>query len=427
MKKCVSMLLLGVFIFGLALSAAAEDVELRIAWWGSQNRHDRTIKVIELFEKEHPGIKVVYEPSSWPDHWTKLSTQAAGGNLPDVMQQDYSYLQEWVGRGLIMPLDDLVADGSLNFADVSDAALAGGRIDGKLYGVNLGTNSLGWVIDLDAFEKAGIDVPADNWTWADYEKVMMDLHDKLGIWGSTPINHFELAWKATYLALDEWVYSEDGKSFGYDNDQPLIDIFNMMIRLQDAGVIPTREQEIGQEAGTGLEDSPLVIGKSATTWIWSNQLVATWTAAGEDRRFKMIHLPRHDADGVASNYVKPSMFFAVPEQAKHPKEAAMFIDFFTNSVEANKILMAERGVPVSAKVADALKDMLTPAQRESFEYMGRVAQDSCPLPPSDPAGQNNFINNVYFPEFVDPVLTGSLSVEEGVKVLREYGEAALSE
>ncbi len=427
MKKCVSLLLLGVFMLGLALSAAAENVELRIAWWGSQNRHDRTIQVIDLFQKEHPDITVVYEPSSWPDHWTKMSTQAAGGNLPDIMQQDYAYLQEWVGRDLIMPLDDFVADGTLNFADVSDAALAGGKIDGKLYGINLGTNSLGWVIDLDAFEKAGIDVPAQNWTWADFEKIAVDLHNKLGIWGSTPINNFELAWKSNYLGLGEWVYSADGKSFGYDNDQPLIDFFNMILRLQDAGVIPTREQEIGQEAGTGLEDSPLVVGKSSTTWIWSNQLVATWNAAGADRRFKMIHLPRQTADGPASNYVKPSMFFAVPVQAKHPKEAAMFIDFFTNSIEANKILMAERGVPVSAKVADALKELLTAPERETFEYMGRVAQDSCPLPAPDPAGQNNFINNVYFPEFVDPVLAGDMPVEEGVKILRELGEATLSE
>jgi multiple sugar transport system substrate-binding protein len=34
-----------------------ETVELRIAWWGSQNRHDRTIAAIELYEKENPGSR----------------------------------------------------------------------------------------------------------------------------------------------------------------------------------------------------------------------------------------------------------------------------------------------------------------------------------------------------------------------------------
>ena len=73
-------------------AAAGEKVELRVAWWGSQDRHDRTIKAIELFEQMHPEIDVVYEFSGWDDHWTKMATQAAGNNLPDVMQQDYTQI-----------------------------------------------------------------------------------------------------------------------------------------------------------------------------------------------------------------------------------------------------------------------------------------------------------------------------------------------
>jgi ABC-type glycerol-3-phosphate transport system substrate-binding protein len=33
------------------------NVELRFAWWGSQDRHDRTIKAIQLFEQKNPGYK----------------------------------------------------------------------------------------------------------------------------------------------------------------------------------------------------------------------------------------------------------------------------------------------------------------------------------------------------------------------------------
>ena len=79
-----------------ASEGSGDQTELRIAWWGSQNRHDRTIAVIELFEELHPEIDVVYEFSGWEDHWTKMATQAAGGNLPDIMQQDYARLEEWV-------------------------------------------------------------------------------------------------------------------------------------------------------------------------------------------------------------------------------------------------------------------------------------------------------------------------------------------
>ena len=81
--------------------ASDEPIELRIAWWGSQSRHDRTIAVIEMFEELHPNIDIVYEFSGWDDHWVKMATQAAGGNMPDIMQQDYARIEEWNDRGLL--------------------------------------------------------------------------------------------------------------------------------------------------------------------------------------------------------------------------------------------------------------------------------------------------------------------------------------
>ena len=73
---------------------------MRIAWWGSQDRHDRTIKVIELYQKKNPNVKIAYEFASFNDHLTKMTTQAAGNSLPDIMQQDYAWIAEWAGRGL---------------------------------------------------------------------------------------------------------------------------------------------------------------------------------------------------------------------------------------------------------------------------------------------------------------------------------------
>ncbi|MCB0133456.1 MAG: extracellular solute-binding protein, partial [Caldilineaceae bacterium] len=218
-----------------APAAGDEQIELRVAWWGSQNRHDRTIKAIELFEEAYPNIDVIYEFSGWDDHWTKMATQAAGGNLPDVMQQDYARLEEWVDRGLMMPLDDYVDDGTLNFADVSEGELAGGRVDGVLYAVNLGTNSQAVLIDLDAFAEAGIDVPAQDWSWEDLEQISTELHDTLDIWGMGPSLNGEQFWKSLYLGHGEWSYNNEGTALGYEDDQIFIDYLHMLLRMQDAG------------------------------------------------------------------------------------------------------------------------------------------------------------------------------------------------
>ncbi|MFZ1768942.1 MAG: sugar ABC transporter substrate-binding protein, partial [Caldilinea sp.] len=395
--------------------------ELRVAWWGSQNRHDRTIAAIELFEQLHPEIKVVYEFSGWDDHWTKMTTQAAGGNLPDVMQQDYARLEEWVSRGLLMPLDAYVADGTLNFDNVSESALAGGIIDGQLYGVNLGTNSMVIVIDADKLAAAGLEAPSPDWTFADFEQLATQLHENLGVYGFTGGLSNEQLWKNLYLSLGEWIYNEDGSALGYADDQPLIDYLSMVKRMQDTGVIPTREMEVA-EAGSSVEDNYIVSGDAAMTYVWSNQLVALSAAAGEGRNFLLVPMPRPEG-GASTNYLKPSMFFSITSQAKNPDAAAMFIDFFTNDIEANKILMAERGVPVSSAVREALQPELDVAQQQIFNYIADIESSVSPIPPPDVAGHANVMNNVYWPLVMDPFFYGQQSLEDTVRILREQADA----
>lgn len=404
-----------------------EPVELRMAWWGSQNRHTRTIGVIKLFEQKYPWITIKYEPAGWNDHWTKLTTQAAGGNLPDIIQQDYARLSEWVGNDLLLPLDEYVESGIIDFSNVNDVALDGGRIDGQLYAVNIGINSQAILVDVDAFAEAGVGLPAQDWTWDDFEAICMEYHEKTGEWCIGAEMNNEQMWKSLYLGYDQWAFSTDGTSLGYDDDQPIIDYMNMLLRLQEAGAMPTREEEIAQFQNQGVETRSIVTGDAAMENIWSNQIVAVWTAAGPDRSFVMNHLPR-PADGCcSSNYVKPSQFLSVTAHSEHPEEAAMFIDFFTNSIEANEILMAERGVPVSSVVADALKPLISPAQREMFDYMARVQGDSMPVPPPDPSKAAELRDNIYFPEFVDPVLYGLITAEEGAATLREMATDLLAQ
>jgi multiple sugar transport system substrate-binding protein len=404
---------------------SGEKIELRVAWWGSQDRHDRTIAAIEQFEALHPNIDVVYEFAGWADYWTLMTTQAAGGNLPDVMQQDYARLEEWFSRGLLSPLDDFVADGTLNFANVAESALAGGRIDGALYAVNLGTNSMMVVIDADKLAEAGMEAPSPEWTFAEFEQFATELHDKLGIYGISGALSNEQLWKNTYLSLGEWVYNEDGSALGYEDDQPYIDYLNMVKRLQDAGVTQTREQELAQ-AGGSVETDLIVTGQSAATYFWSNQIVAASNAAGEGRNFILMPMPRPEG-GASANYLKPSQFFSLTSQAKHPQEAAMFIDFITNDIEANKVLMAERGVPISSEVRAALEPLLNTPQKLMFDYITSIESTASPIPPADVAGHANLINNVYWPLALDPFLFGQQSVEDAVRILREEGDIVLAE
>lgn len=426
LRKVFALTLVLIFVSSsVPVFAQEETVELRIAWWGSQNRHDRTIAVIEMFMEEHPNINVIYDFAGWDDYWVRMSTQAAGEELPDIMQQDYARVNEWVSRDLLLPLDEFIEDGTIDTSNIAEASLAGGRVDGVLFALNLGNNAQTFVLDVDAFEAAGLDLPGPQWTWAEFEEIANQLHEALGIWAiGGGLSNYEL-WKDLYMGCcDQWSYSADGTALGYTDDQPLIDYFNMLLRLQESGAMITREEEVAEFTGAGIEDNPLVTGRAAIGFMWSNQIVAVWTAAGEERNFKMWFLPRPDG-GYAENYIKPSMFWSITKSSAHPKEAAMFIDYFTNSVEANEVLMAERGVPISGAVREALIPSLGPAQVEMFDYLSRIEEDVMPIRPPDPPGHADIINNVYWTLFVDPVLYGQIPVEEGVAILRQEATAIL--
>ena len=404
---------------------AQTPITLRVMWWGSKSRHDRTIKVLEMYQSQNPGIKFTYEFAGFNDYWTRLATQAAGGNLPDIIQQDYARLAEWEANRLMVPLDDFVKDGTINLARVPKLSIDGGRINGKLYAINLGNNSQSILLDVDAFKRAGIPLPDQKWTWQDFEQIAMTIHQKLGVFGAGYGLSDQQIWKCVYIARGQWVFSPDGRSITVKDDAPFVEHLKMLLRLQKAGALPTRQQEIS-EYHDNVEAEPIVQGKAAMGYQWSNQVVAEAVAGGKGRNYKVTHLPR-PKDARASNYLKPSQFFSITTHSKHPKESAAFIDYFTNSVEANRVLLAERGVPIAPKIQEALKPLLQPIELEMFRYVARVQTDSSPLPPPDPQAFGAFQNNVFDPLVRDAVLLGKITPEEGAKVLRAEGDKALAQ
>src|SRR5689334_2118603 len=112
---------------GLALAAAgtgparAQDKRLRMYWWGGKDRADRTLKVNELY-KARFGTQIDGETLGWGDYWSKLATQVAGRNVPDVLQMDYRYIFEYARRDVLLPLDPFMPK-TLDIADFGKDAI----------------------------------------------------------------------------------------------------------------------------------------------------------------------------------------------------------------------------------------------------------------------------------------------------------------
>ncbi len=100
-----------------------------------------------------------------------------------------------------------------------------------------------------------------------------------------------------YLSKGQWVFSADGKSLGYTDDEPWTDHFDMLLRLQATlGAIPQlHEEPMGSNMATVAHRHQEVRPWST---VHSNQLVGLWTAAANGQRrawtanFKLYPLPK---------------------------------------------------------------------------------------------------------------------------------------
>lgn len=123
-------------------------------------------------------------------------------------------------------------------------------------------------------------------------------------------------------------------------------------------------------------------------------------------------------------FLKPGMFFSIAESSKHKDEAAKFISFFVNDLEANKVLKGERGVPVSAKVKEQMSPFIEPALAQVFEYIDWVEKNSSPIDPPDPVGAAEVTSVLR--ELYDLLLFSKITPEKAAEQFRREAELILA-
>jgi multiple sugar transport system substrate-binding protein len=351
---------------------AASDtnkVDLRMTWWGSQVRHDATLKVIELFEKKHPNIKISGEFLGSEGYWDKLNTQIAGGNPPDLIQLGNNY-PDYVARNAILDLNPYL-NKEINVADFEKATVDSGVMDGKLYGIVLGTNAFGVAYNTELIKKSGLQPPTGNWTWDDFGKYAQDVSKSLGKGYYGAVDESKLSLYLNYKARqnNKTLY-KDGK-MGLGTEE-LTSWLTTWEQYRKSGSVPPAE--ITSAYTEQPENSSFVEGKTAMHLIWSNQINAYQKAMKDEIH---IVLPPNGGQGAAQGlWLQPSQFMSVSAKSKHPKEAAMFINFMVNDPEAAMVLGSERGVPGSSKIREALKEKASPVDKKMYDYIDLAAKNS---------------------------------------------------
>ena len=363
----------------LVPSALADDkTTVNILWWGSQTRHDLTVKLIEKFEELNPDIDVVMDYSDWSGYWTKLPAQVAGGQTPDVFQMDYAYLSQYAENGVLAELDSYIADGSLDMSDVSENVLASGQVNGKTYAISTGTNAPAMLYRKDILDELGLTLPM-NPTMSEYTAVAKAVYEATGLRDTYVTDCSAVILRIHLRNYGLNLYNEDATALGFDDPKYLVNMWKLALQAQEEGwgLMP------GEAAAVTAFDSMVVDAWSR--FQNSNELQAYRDATGKD--IGMVMLPSMDDATTPALFLKPAMFWCVGADSANKEAAVRFINFFTNSPECFDIVGIERAVPISAKMREYVAPSLNETSQEVAAYIDFVSQPgmTSPLMNADPA------------------------------------------
>lgn len=371
-------------------SAAAAD-PITITFWGAYGNGGNSTQqdalnntLIPAFEAANPGITVKYVDVAYDSLLQKLTTSAAGDQLPDLVRADLGWVPKFADLGVLVPLSSTMSDFKTLGAATYKGSLATNLYKGKYYGLPLDTNTRVLISNQKALAAAGRTTPPK--TWADLAAMAKKLKGKkialfadggLGAWNISP-----------------WIWSGGGditnaaqtKSTGYLNSKKNIATVQMLVNYYKQHLIPNLIT--GNSGAVGTSDG-LPKGLYSTIFdgpwmsgIWSSQypkfkqlyspipagpggsisvvggedIVLTSSSKNQDAAMKFIRFTQ--STQFQMEMVKTGQMTVIPALAAKEIAVAPYYKTFAAQLKTAKSRIAN---PNASKVDSILNTNLAPA------------------------------------------------------------------
>lgn len=289
---------------------------------------------IDMFEKLHPDITVkLSNQGGATAQYQKLRAAAQSGDVPDVVQIEYSFLPSFTLTGTVL---DLAPYGAAELED-RFAKSAWGQVSSgdQVWGLPQDLGPTGQLYRTDIFDEAGVEVPE---TWDEYAVAAETIKEKTGSYISDlPGNSF-----SPILAL---LWQAGARPFGFDGDKTVtidldseevttvIEYWDDLIQRDLVDTAPQLDDNWYQSIASGKYASWL-----AAAW---GPTFLQGTAAGTSGLWQATAMPQWDAAAPASgNQGGSSIAVAADSDAKIV--AAEFVKFLTTNTDATQSLATEQ-------------------------------------------------------------------------------------
>ncbi len=347
--------------------AGGPSGEIRMGYWDKGQTPYLEACVTE-FNKKYPNVTVTLELNSWKEYWTKLENSIAGGGAPDVFWMNGPYVTKYAQGGVIMPIDDLLANSEIDTSNYAQALLDLYHIDGVQYAIPKDFDTIGLWYNKKLFDEAGVEYPKDDWTWEDMVEAAKKLtKDDGSVFGMAAQYRDQTGIYSTIFANGGKIISDDKKSSGY-NMPETVEAIRLWAKLQEAGVSPTE---------AALEETPshkqFLSGRIAMmqngSW-FLNQIVEQENAGDYD----VVELPSVNGN---KGTVIHGLGNCIAANTENPDAAWAWVEFLA-SKKANEI-SAETAAAIPAFIGTAqawvdarpeynLKSFITSSEKYAYPY-----------------------------------------------------------
>ncbi|WP_165452548.1 ABC transporter substrate-binding protein [Paenibacillus thalictri] len=355
-----------------ASPAKTEVKEVRVSWYGDAQRNKIYQSTFDEIQKKLPDLKITREFASSNDYYTKLNTQTAGGNAPDLMIFTLYTLYDYAKRGQLLDLKPYVDKGVIDLKDFDPAIVESGKVDGKLLTVSQGNSILASFYNKDMFKKTGVKEPSFDWTWDEFSQTMIELAGKLdkGTWGSVDLGGSINQFQAFLKQRGKDLYSENG-GLGFEKAD-MADWYTVWDNLRQKGGIPPADisaEYDGKPEAEGL----FGLGKVAVRMGASNQFALAQEIM-KNNQLGIVRMPQ--TKGGTSYDQLAGVYMGIYTKSKVPEETARIINLFANDASAAKEFGLLYGPVGQTKVMKELEPTLSPAMKAVSDYQKAVSKNA---------------------------------------------------
>mgnify|MGYP000288903146 CR=1 FL=1 len=217
-RQLIQTSVAGAAVTALPQWARAQSTVLNTYNWGTPEEGAAYAKAFTRFADTHPGVTVndnLIPLTTWSDYADGLVTQIAGGNVPDIINIAIEGVQLAVKKGLLEPLDDYIAASPKAqelLAKIPQQLKDALTVDGKLYEIPNGWQTMVIYYNKEVFDAAGVAYPADGWTWEDFlatSKALTSVEGDKKVFGYG-MPWFNFAHYPWFLTNGSYPISDDG-------------------------------------------------------------------------------------------------------------------------------------------------------------------------------------------------------------------------